>query len=60
MVFRRGRHERGECRHRKKRISETAGIQRRFCEKCGELTVVYLFDVFAEERSQLDTYPFNV
>ena len=53
--MRRGRHERIECRHRKKQVSETAGIQRRVCEKCGHVSVVYLFDVFAEEKQQLET-----
>ena len=53
----RGRHERIECRHRKKQKSELAGIQRTVCSKCGHVSVDYLFDVFAEEQQQLDGYP---
>lgn len=60
MMFKRGRHERMECRHRKKMVTETAGIQRRVCERCGRVTFNYLYDVFAEEQSQLEAYPNQV
>ena len=53
MRSRRGRHERVECRHRKKRISETAGLRRTVCPKCKTVTVDFLYDVFAEEQAQL-------
>jgi len=53
MRSRRGRHERVECRHRKKRISETAGLRRTVCSKCKTVTVDFLYDVFAEEQAQL-------
>jgi hypothetical protein len=55
--MKRGRHERIECRHRKKRTVENAGIQRRVCDKCGHVSFNYLFDVFAEEQQQLETRP---
>ena len=57
---RRGRHERIECRHRKKQRSELAGMQRIVCQQCGNVSVDYLFDVFAEEQQQLDAYPTGV
>jgi hypothetical protein len=60
MMFKRGRHERFDCRHRRKRVTETAGIQRRVCERCGRVTVHYLYDVFAEEQSQLNAHPHQV
>jgi hypothetical protein len=50
---RRGRHERTECRHRKKKSIETAGLRRTVCPKCGTITVHFLYDVFAEEQAQL-------
>lgn len=53
----RGRHERIECKHRKKRSSALAGMQRNVCQKCGHVSVDYLFDVFAEEQQQLEGYP---
>lgn len=59
MIFKRGRHERMECWHRKKSVTEVAGIQRRVCERCGRVTVTYLYDVFAEEQSQLEAYPYQ-
>lgn len=49
----RGRHERVECRHRKKKSSETAGLRRTVCSKCGVVTVDFVYDVFAEEQEQL-------
>lgn len=55
--MKRGRHERIECRHRKKRIVENAGIQRRVCDRCGHVSFNYLFDVFAEEQQQLEARP---
>lgn len=48
-----------ECWHRKKSVTEVAGIQRRVCERCGRVTVTYLYDVFAEEQSQLEAYPYQ-
>jgi len=54
---RRGRHERIDCRHRKKQTSKLAGMQRIVCQKCGNVSVDFLFDVFAEEQQQLDAYP---
>jgi hypothetical protein len=53
----RGRHERVDCKHRRKQTSRLAGMQRNVCQKCGNVSVNYLFDVFAEEQLQLDTYP---
>ena len=50
---RRGRHERLECRHRKKKSIETAGLRRTVCHRCGSVTVDFLYDVFAEEQKQL-------
>ena len=52
----RGRHERIDCKHRKKQISKLAGMQRNVCRKCGNVSFDYLFDVFAEEQLQLDAY----
>ena len=52
-AVRRGRHERIECRHRKKKSIETAGLRRTVCTKCGTITVDFLYDVFAEEQAQL-------
>lgn len=60
FVMKRGRHERYECRHRKKRVTETAGIELKVCEKCGRVNVNYLFDVFAEEQQQLEAHPHQV
>ena len=56
----RGRHERIECKHRKKLTTETAGLQRSVCQKCGHVSVDFLFDIFAEEQQQLDAYPSQV
>ncbi|MFZ0013432.1 MAG: hypothetical protein WAL25_04880 [Acidimicrobiia bacterium] len=53
MRARRGRHEKIECRHRKKQSTETAGLRRTFCQRCGTVTVDFLYDVFAEEQEQL-------
>ena len=53
----RGRHERIDCKHRKNQTSKLAGMQRNVCQKCGNVSVDYLFDVFAEEQLQLDAYP---
>ena len=53
MRNKRGRHERVECRHRKKDRLETAGLRRTVCHKCGSVTVDFLRDVFAEEQRQL-------
>ena len=53
----RGRHERIECRHRKKLATETAGLQWRVCQRCGRVSVDFLFDIFAEEQQQLDAHP---
>ena len=51
----RGRHERIDCKHRKKQTTQNYGLQRRVCEKCGHVSVEFLFDVFAEEQQRLDT-----
>lgn len=48
-----GRHERSECRHRKKKIHETAGLRRTVCPKCRSVTVDFIHDVFAEAQEQL-------
>jgi hypothetical protein len=53
MRAKRGRHERVECRHRKKKSSETAGLRRTVCQRCGSVTVDFVYDVFAEEQEQL-------
>ncbi len=53
MSPKRGRHERIECRHRKKKSLETAGLRRTVCQRCGAVTVDFLYDVFAEEQEQL-------
>ncbi len=53
MRAKRGRHERVECRHRKKMITETAGLRRTVCQRCGSVSVDFLYDVFAEEQKQL-------
>lgn len=53
----RGRHERIDCKHRKKQTSSLAGMQRKVCQKCGNVSFDYLFDVFAEEQLQLDAHP---
>lgn len=53
MRAKRGRHERIECRHRKKKSIETAGLRRTVCQRCGSVTVDFLYDVFAEEQEQL-------
>ena len=53
MSPKRGRHERVECRHRKKKSLETAGLRRTVCQRCGAVTVDFLYDVFAEEQEQL-------
>ena len=53
----RGKHERIDCKHRKKQSLRLAGMQRNVCQKCGNISVDYLFDVFAEEQLQLDAYP---
>ena len=44
----RGRHEKSECRHRKKKSIETAGLRRTVCEKCRTVTVYFLYDVFEQ------------
>lgn len=49
----RGRHERVDCRHRRKKHTETAGLRRTVCQRCGAVTVHFLYDVFAEEQKQL-------
>jgi hypothetical protein len=49
----RGRHEKTECRHRKKKSIETAGLRRTVCQRCRTVTVHFLYDVFAEEQEQL-------
>lgn len=51
--LKRGRHERVECRHRKKTVTETAGLRRIVCKRCATITVQYLHDVFAEQQEQL-------
>jgi hypothetical protein len=53
MRSKRGRHERIECRHRKKKVSETAGLRRTVCARCKTVTVSFVSDVFAEEQEQL-------
>lgn len=53
----RGRHERIECKHLKKLATETAGLQWCVCQKCGHVSVDFLFDIFAEEQQQLDAHP---
>jgi hypothetical protein len=53
MSVKRGRHEKAECRHRKKKAIENAGLRRTVCQKCGSVSVDFLFDVFAEEQEQL-------
>ncbi len=53
MRAKRGRHERIKCRHRKKKSSETAGLRRTVCQRCGSVTVDFVYDVFAAEREQL-------
>ena len=53
---RRGRHERIDCKHSKKQTSSLAGMRRVVCRSCGNVSVDFLFDVFAEEQSQLDAY----
>ncbi|MGD2100847.1 MAG: hypothetical protein PVG83_01300 [Acidimicrobiia bacterium] len=53
MGTKRGRHERIECRHRKKKVSETAGLRRTVCPRCKTVTVTFVHDVFAEEKRQL-------
>lgn len=53
MRAKRGRHERVECRHRNKQSIETAGLRRTVCRRCGTVHVDFLYDVFAEEQSQL-------
>jgi len=35
-------------------------MQRIVCQQCGNVSVDYLFDVFAEEQQQLDAYPTGV
>lgn len=53
MRTKKGRHEKVECRHRKKQSIETAGLRRTFCGRCGTVSVSFLYDVFAEEQEQL-------
>lgn len=53
MRVKRGRHERIECRHRKKKVSVTAGLRRTVCPRCKTVTVTFVNDVFAEEKEQL-------
>lgn len=53
----RGRHEKVDCRHRRKKSIETAGLRRTVCQKCGAMTVDFLHDVFAEEQQQLRDLP---
>ncbi|HWB88935.1 MAG TPA: hypothetical protein VG872_06945 [Acidimicrobiia bacterium] len=53
MRAKRGRHERIECRHRRKEIIETAGLRRTVCPRCRTVTVDFLYDVFAEQQRQL-------
>lgn len=53
MRAKRGRHEKSECRHRKKKSIETAGLRRTVCPRCRTVTVDFLYDVFAEEQKQL-------
>lgn len=55
--LKRGRHERIECRHRKKAVTETAGLRRTVCQRCGTVTVQYLHDVFARQQEQLRHFP---
>lgn len=51
-----GRHERIECRHRnkRKRVTQTAGLRHVVCLKCGHVNVDYGYDVYAEEKQQLE------
>jgi hypothetical protein len=53
MRGKRGRHERVECRHRRKQVMETAGLRRTVCPRCRTVTVDFLYDVFAEQQKQL-------
>lgn len=55
----RGRHEKADCRHRKTKSSETAGLRRTVCQRCGAVTVDFLYDVFAEEQEQLGRMDFS-
>lgn len=53
LPLKRGRHERVKCRHRKKTVTETAGLRRTVCQRCGAVAVLFLHDVFAEQQKQL-------
>lgn len=42
------------CGHKPKTYTETAGIKRAVCDKCGNVSIDFVRDVFAEEREQLE------
>lgn len=43
-----------ECAHEHRVKNGFAGLGRSVCEKCGHVSVSYLYDMFEEERRQLD------
>ena len=43
-----------DCGHKLKTYTETAGIKRAVCDKCGRVSIDFVRDVFAEERKQLE------
>ncbi len=52
----RGRHEKIDCGHDNLTATETAGIQRLVCDTCGHVSFNFLYDVFEQERTQLESH----
>lgn len=44
-----------QCGHKRTKTITTAGMRWTVCQRCRSVTVVFVEDVFAEERKQLDS-----
>lgn len=53
MGVNRDRESRATCQHNEKRSATIAGLRRTVCLRCGQVSVDFVKDVFAEERKQL-------